>query len=731
MSDQHSDHTENVSGTDIGMSDDGLGLNPRDPYEPWREIDPPWWRCWRRGAVSGRYIGEMTSPNASRFELDLRVDIDPRHQNSPVLDRVSGDIFEVYRWTFGSRVFKWRVFRYSWIVDDPRVAWSRCKVDIAGKMRRWKGGGVATTVTVSIPWSTFSPAGPAIVNFRTATEVETYSCDRVSSCFRSFNLEIDVAQSVNTAPLLPSYNTHSHNNRPADLTNRTLTIESAYDDAGICVNIDGTHTVIDDSDSGFASWSPAELHDAMETHFSKISGRWPKWEMWGLMCGQFDNPGVGGIMFDAKASFGGAGDVPERQGFAVFRNHTWFNDLVDGTPSNQAEAAAMRKFLYTWVHEAGHAFNFLHSWDKSRPDALSWMNYDWRYDNRNGVDSFWGSFHMKFDTEELLHVRHGDRSSVIMGGDEWSSGWHMEGEPEAMGVTEGDAPVELLLRSKRYFDLAEPVDLELRLRNQVDNIPIEFDARFDPGFGAVSLVIQKPDGSIESYEPIFCQMSDPLLQTLQPASSEKGYERFSQEVTIDYGKEGYYFTEPGRYRIRALYRGLGDFVVTSNILTIHVGFPGSREDERFAQDYFSSDAGFVTALGGSRSPFLEAGWSLLEDIGDRRKKDAVGAKAAAALAKGLARPFYRQDEAGKMKRTGNAQTKDALRWSDIALDYLSSTDATNIGYHDIVRWRAGVLSEAGEGDTAKSEVERLRRTLARRGVNSPVLNDIDALSAAL
>ena len=51
----------------------------------------------------------------------------------------------------------------------------------------------------------------------------------------------------------------------------------------------------------------------------------------------------------------------------------------------------MRQFLYTWVHEAGHAFNFLHSWDKGRPDALSWMNYDWRYDQRNGADTFWGS----------------------------------------------------------------------------------------------------------------------------------------------------------------------------------------------------------------------------------------------------------------------------------------------------------------------------------------------------
>jgi hypothetical protein len=120
-------------------------------------------------------------------------------------------------------------------------------------------------------------------------------------------------------------------------------------------------------------------------------------------------------MFDA-AAFGGAGKAPERQGFAVFRKHQWFTNLPAGAPSNQDEAEAARKFLYTWGHEAGHAFNFLHSWNKNRPDSLSWMNYDWRYDNRNGDDSYWSNFRFRFDDEELIHLRHGDRSSVIMGG---------------------------------------------------------------------------------------------------------------------------------------------------------------------------------------------------------------------------------------------------------------------------------------------------------------------------
>ena len=260
-----------------------------------------------------------------------------------------------------------------------------------------------TNVEITIPWAD-SKIGPAVVKFsssalRPPLLLSSYSCEKKSNAFRDLTLEVDVCQSVNSAPILPSYDTHTHSNRPADLPQRTLTIEDAYDEAGIDVTINPAHTIINDSAANFNTWSAAELHDAMEQHFSQYSGSWPKWHMWCLMAGYFDNSGVGGIMFDAPAAYGGAGEAPDRQGCAVFRNHSWFNNLVSN-PTNDTQAEAMRKFLYTCVHEMGHAFNYLHSWDKGRPDALSWMNYDWKYDNRNGSGSFWGNFRMRFDDEE-------------------------------------------------------------------------------------------------------------------------------------------------------------------------------------------------------------------------------------------------------------------------------------------------------------------------------------------
>jgi hypothetical protein len=156
------------------------------------------------------------------------------------------------------------------------------------------------------------------------------------------------------------------------------------------------------------------------------------------------------------------------------------------SPSTQAQYEAMRKYLYVWVHEAGHAWKLLHSWDKGRPSALSWMNYDWKYDAINGADTFWARFFMRFDDEELIHIRHGDRKTVIMGGDDWGTGGHLEAPPAAALEAGPGQPLELAVRCKPYFMLMEPVSVELRLRNTT---ACRFRwTRLDPRYGTTTIL---------------------------------------------------------------------------------------------------------------------------------------------------------------------------------------------------------------------------------------------------
>jgi hypothetical protein len=675
--------------------------------------------------VSGRYEGggAISGPfPLVRNILDLRVDIDSGYPNSPAMNKVSADLYRVQ--TPGPKGIFSRVYVESWIIDSPQVTWKPCEVVITGTVRWWNGGHSATTAQITIPWA-FSLMGPATVSLSSGGG--TFICTKRSPFFRQLDMEIDVCKSVNKAPLLPTYDTFAHANRPPSLTRRTLTIEESYKEAGVDVTIAPGHTVIDDSAAAFASWSAAELHDAMEQHYSRISEPWPAWRMWGLLAGKYDIPSVGGIMFDV-ASVGGK--APERQGFAAFRGHEWFNKLPAGAPANQDEAFALRQFLYVYVHEAGHAFNLLHSWDKNRPDSLSWMNYDWRYDERNGDNAFWSRFGFRFDNDELVHIRHGNRASVIMGGDPWSSGGHLEGPPPgAMAQAEGAAPLELLVRGKSNYEFMEPVALELRLRNLVEQ-PAEIDARLDPSFGTVAVFVIRPDQRLVAFEPISCQLGEPEIQTLAPAGAEDGSDRFSESVFLGYGARGFLFDAPGEYLVRAVYQGPGDVLIPSETLRLRVATPASPEQDAFASDFFTDAVGISLALGGSQSPFLEKGMNTLAQAREEFPETMLAARAAETLGRSAGRPFFRieereGDELG-LVQAHSAEPGQQIELTEAALETFRSAEdpSLNLVYHGLVRDRAKALVDAGREDEASSELSSLAENLEDRGVNAVVLGDI-------
>ncbi|OFI37636.1 hypothetical protein BIU82_07075 [Arthrobacter sp. SW1] len=689
-----------------------------------------WWRCWRNAAVSGRYEGRQAGTSLIGKSLDLRLDVDRRNNaESPILNKVSGDIYTTRYARVGGRFQLVTSYLESWIVDNPVVTWSHCRVRISGTVRYWQGVHPPTTVEISVGWF-LGAINPATVVFTVGgTPEAAYTCAYRSDCFRRVNLEMDFCSSVDVDPKTPSYNTHSHNNRPADLAERTLDLETTYRDAGVDVRIDSVHTVIDDSAPAFVSWNVGELHDAMETSFSRFTSSWPAWNLWGMQAGLFDSAGVGGIMFDAAAGFGGAGRGPERQGFAVFRNHSWFTNLVAGVAATQAQAWAQRHYLYTWVHEAGHAFNFLHSWDKARPDSLSWMNYDWRYDQRNGADQFWANFRFRFDDDELLHMRHGDRASVIMGGDPWSSGGHLESPPGAMTVSGPDSDVELTVTGKNHFDFMEPVALEFRLRNLSD-APVTVDRRLDPRYGNTTVYVQKPNGTTVLHESVVCYYGIPEPVTLGPAveaGGTEGEDRYSELVQLAYSTGGFVFDEPGQYLVRVVYGSEG-VVQVSNTFALRVGFPVTKEEDRFAPDFFRREVGLTLAFEGSMSPYLSKGLDALTEAAERFSGEPLGVKAATAVAQSIGDDFYRREDSTLVK-AHSADPERALALTDPGLQRYreSATPSGNLAYRELVQFRTGLHLAADDAAAANSEVETLAKDLGERGANPAVVAQVREL----
>jgi hypothetical protein len=528
--------------------------------------------------VSGRYRSQDVG-----FQLELRVDVDGRRR----MNRLSGDFYSVSGGTttyFGSLV-----------VDSVSMTVTPSLVTVQGLGRyTWAAG--APVLRVTIPRTRiFQRRSPATAQFLTASGSPgaSYVCPFVSVYFRTVQYELDRVSDV-TTPVFASYNTGS---LPSGCPGRTLSVPGAYAEAGIEMQTAGIWDVVPVAEAGSnVKWSDSELHASMVKHFSLWADS-PQWKVWQLAAQSHEiGPGLYGIMFDQQGK--------QRQGCAVFHNG------IGGTTSDK-----LRLQLYTYVHELGHCFNLLHSWQKSyaqpptpnRPDSLSWMNYPWNYPD-GGAATFWSRFCFQFDDLEVIHLRHAFRNNVIMGGNPFIVGSAVE-DPEAFSnPIEDNSGLRLELRAKGSFALGEPVVVEIKLAT-TDTRGVQVVKYLHPNEGFVQIGIKKPSGEVAVYEPLMEHCIAEGVTTLndkQPSIYESAF--------ISYGKGGQYFDQIGAYQLRALYYAPGGSLVFSDVINLRVRSPHSDTDEEVADLLLGDEQGTLLYLLGSDSEFLKKGNEAFEKV---------------------------------------------------------------------------------------------------------------------
>lgn len=359
--------------------------------------------------VSGRYEGEMTQgkPDSDLPELlELRVDIDPRYNYSPVLNIVSGDFYQNPR---TQRIYR----RKSWIVDKPTISKSQEQVKLTGMLEYYRGTHPQMEVSIVIsPDQNPMQAEASFSQDGHRPNKKTYLCKKKSDHFRQVTLGLEVCKSVKK-PFVPSYDTHALKLRPPNLPQRKLTIEQAYLDAGIDIKII-PHSINKLKDD---SWEDDDLYQAMKKYYDQVRVESPEWHIWCLLARKYYKSHQG-LMFDFIDH---ENHPPDRQGCAIFIENElrWFKNLPSGKAKDDGEALGLLQFLFAYVHEIGHVFNLPHTFLDHRPGALSWMNYPEKYNGGGSENKFWEGFRFMFDRYELIHLRHGDWFSVIPGGEDF------------------------------------------------------------------------------------------------------------------------------------------------------------------------------------------------------------------------------------------------------------------------------------------------------------------------
>ena len=582
--------------TELGDLDtaalDGLGAMPL-PVAPLPFV---------KRKVYGRYRSAGTP-----YQVELRVDVDGP---SPTM-RVSADYFSVS----GATVSYFGSMR----VDAPSVAVTPTHVIVKGIGRyTWAAGAPRVKVTIPRVPVVAAPAAATLQHLTLGgSPGATYICRWLGPEFRAVLFEQDCQDSVPTP--FTTYNTGSF---PSGGPARTISAVSAYAEAGIQLLTTGATSFIPTTETGAnAAWSDAELHASMVKHFS-IWRDIPQWAVWLFHAKLHDiGSNLYGIMFDLIGK--------QRQGCAVFY------EGIGGTG-----AAQRRLQAYTCVHELGHCFNLLHSWQKSlaippqpnRPASPSWMNYPWRFPGGEGA--FWSAFPFRFDAQELVHLRHGFLNDVIMGGNPFQVGSALEDLESWRAPIEDRSGLRLELGAPASFGYGDPVTVEVKLTG-ADPRGVVATKHLRPRNGNVEIAIAQPDGRVVAYEPLLHH----CLNDANPIMLGGEQVEYADRAFIHYGKGGFYFDRPGTYRLRARYTAPDGSIIVSDTTTIRIRPPATAEDAEVAELLFGDEQGTLMYLVGSDFEGLQRGNDALTRVWDEHPEHPLANVARLIQGVNAAREF--------------------------------------------------------------------------------------------
>ena len=607
--------------------------------------------------VSGRYS------NCPRpWKLELRVDVD----GYKPAKMFSGDFFH----SSGSTQSHFGSFR----VDAPSISVSNSQLTIIGIAEcTWKTSYKKVRVVIPIR-NIYQPSANAYVTWYTLTNKKgaEYVCLFESSYFRTIQLEQDREEGV---AAFTSYDTGS---LPSGGTSRTLSVSKAYGEAGIQIQSAGTANVIPTSEANANhKWNNAELHDAMETHFSLWKND-PHWKVW-LMHANAHEYGAGllGIMYDQKDK--------QRQGCASFYQTI-----------NNKSAENLRTQLYVNVHELGHCFNLYHSFHKhymnppvpNRPGSLSWMNYPANYNNgsESGASAYWSSFPFKFDSMEIIHLRHAFRNNIVMGRNPFGQGAAVDGYATFMENIIDDSGLRLSVSTPVYVPLGTPININLALENISENSKQVF-MDLNPSSGLTQITLQKPNGKIITYHPPIRQCINPDLINLESGQS------ISESAYIGFdAQEKQLFDMPGAYQLIATYYTPGGDAIRSELSQIRVNAPIDQGSEDLAELLLGDEQGMLFFLGGSYSDSLKKGNDAFQEILSRFPENPLTAQVALVEGLKASRDFLKLDDRNNSYLVKKDESKSVKLLSSVIINPDGKFGLTPQNVHNAKRCLAEMKS---------------------------------------
>ena len=649
--------------------------------------------------LDNRYSGTFRGTN-NIITSEIRID--------PSLNVISGDLFFLQR--DRSSGITQPFYMYSFISLDVNVEQTNI-TKISGKIEFFRYTTLEGHIEITINDDQIVVELSFRNRFTNPKAIKAvFQLQKISSFFREIDLEIDLMQGTRG---LPIFNSHSLTNRPPDLPNEDISLKLLFAKAGINV-IESINSNLIEVDPNL-TWNERELHSIMEENMSDFENfQGPQWRLYLLIATMFEDPAVLGIIYDTN-------DEVPRQGSAVFTKHS----RIDGdSPEHK------REYLYTALHELGHAFNLYHSFHKGiegpfefpRPDSISFMNYPRLYPEganapigHDGRNRFWSQFMYNFDAGDLLHIRHHDLLEVIMGGQPFGHEGHYKNRYWT-SFTKLDNSLELTLRSiKKVFEFGEPILVETKLENKSNqSLNVPYTLNIKDGF--ISTTIESPDGKLISYKPMITRCF--IDETIELKSTESKYE----DLYIYYGKDGFYFKQPGRYKIQSIIPSLNG-ILKSNIHEIVIAEPQSIKESKKINEIFTKENGQYLYLKGS--DYLSNAEKQLTSLENDLKDINLARHIEFCKGEKLSEEFKTIEEGKvKIRKPKPEEAKKHLK------DSISKTRTDEVAFSNIMLNRvmnniSDIQEKEGEITKAKDTISELIDYMKKRHVTKKVIDRLE------
>ena len=159
-----------------------------------------------------------------------------------------------------------------------------------------------------------------------------------------------------------------------------------------------------------------------------------------------------------------------------------------------------------------------------------------------GEAAYWANFPFQFTDNEIIHLRHVFYRNITFGGNAFGVG-AAEIDPELFADrTEDNSGLKLELRSKDVYAYGEPVVTEIKL-STTDLRGKRAHSHLHPDDEMVQIAIRKPFGGTVLYRP----MIEHCVDEVKTVNLTSGHPAIYDSAYIGYGKDGFYFDQPGAY----------------------------------------------------------------------------------------------------------------------------------------------------------------------------------------